>query len=127
MTYEAEADRARPRLAQDSRRVNYKRGGHGAQHYESPEEDRGAPEIRTRNFNNIQNKPERGKIRRLSAGGLGGNQMANKYRVKVSYISFMFEDRNEAIDFAETAFDKMVDENRGVEISIVRADEEVEA
>ena len=42
--------------------------------------------------------------------------MANKYRVKVSYISFMFEDRNEAID-----------ENRGVEISIVRADEEVEA
>ena len=36
--------------------------------------------------------------------------MANKYKVKVSYISFMFEDRNEAIDFAETAFDKMVDE-----------------
>lgn len=50
--------------------------------------------------------------------------MANKYIVKVSYIKFEFEDRSEAIDFAETAFDKMVDENRGVEISIVRADEE---
>lgn len=50
--------------------------------------------------------------------------MANKYIVKVSYIKFEFEDRNEAIDFAETAFDKIVDENRGVEISIVRADEE---
>lgn len=52
--------------------------------------------------------------------------MANKYKVKVSYISFMFEDRNEAIDFAETAFDKMVDENRGVEILIEKAEEEVE-
>lgn len=52
--------------------------------------------------------------------------MANKYIVKVSYIKFEFEDRNEAIDFAETAFDKMVDENRGVEISIERAEEEVE-
>lgn len=53
--------------------------------------------------------------------------MANKYIVKVSYFKFEFEDRNEAIDFAETAFDKMVDENRGVEISIERAEEEVEA
>lgn len=52
--------------------------------------------------------------------------MTNKYIVKVSYIKFEFEDRNEAIDFAETAFDKMVDENRGVEISIERAEEEVE-
>ena len=52
--------------------------------------------------------------------------MANKYKVKVSYISVMFDDRTEAIDFAETAFDKMVDENRGVEISIERAEEEVE-
>lgn len=52
--------------------------------------------------------------------------MANKYIVKVSYIKFEFEDRNEAIDFAETAFDKMVDENRGVAISIERAEEEVE-
>ena len=52
--------------------------------------------------------------------------MANKYIVKVSYIKFEFEDRNEAIDFAETAFDKMVDENRGVEILIERAEEEVE-
>ena len=53
--------------------------------------------------------------------------MANKYKVEVSYISFMFDDRNEAVDFAETAFDNMVDKNRGVEISIERADEEVEA
>ena len=50
-----------------------------------------------------------------------------KYIVKVSYIKFEFEDRNEAIDFAETAFDKMVDENRGVEILIERAEEEVQA
>lgn len=46
--------------------------------------------------------------------------MANKYVVKVSYISFEFEDRNEAIDFAETAFEKMVDDTRGVEIYIER-------
>ena len=55
--------------------------------------------------------------------------MANKYIVKVSYIKFEFEDRNEAIDFAETAFEKMVDDDRrNVEISIDRdeEDEEVE-
>ena len=53
--------------------------------------------------------------------------MANKYKVKVSYIEFEFEDRNEAIDFAETAFDRIVDESRPVEIKIMKADEEVEA
>lgn len=49
--------------------------------------------------------------------------MANKYVVKVSYISFEFEDRNEAIDFAETAFEKMVDDTRGVEIYIEREED----
>ena len=50
--------------------------------------------------------------------------MANKYKVKVSYVPFIFEDRKEAIDFAETAFDKMVDKNRDVEISFEKAEEE---
>lgn len=50
--------------------------------------------------------------------------MANKYTVKVSYIRFEFDDRNEAIDFAETAFEKLVDDNRGVEIYIEREEEE---
>lgn len=53
--------------------------------------------------------------------------MANKYQVKVSYIKFEFEDRNEAIDFAETAFEKLVDEDRRhVELSIERDEEEQE-
>lgn len=50
--------------------------------------------------------------------------MANKYQVKVSYIRFVFDDRNEAIDFAETAFEKLVDSSKAVEISIFNDPEE---
>ena len=49
--------------------------------------------------------------------------MANKYEVKISYITFTFDDRNEAIDFAETAFEKSTDKDRSVRINIVSADE----
>ena len=52
--------------------------------------------------------------------------MANKYEVKISYIKFVFDDRNEAIDFAEMAFDKVVEDSRTVEIKIVKVDEEAE-
>lgn len=52
--------------------------------------------------------------------------MANKYEVKISYIKFEFDDRNEAIDFAETAFDHIDEDNRTVEMRIVHRDEEDE-
>ncbi len=50
--------------------------------------------------------------------------MANKYRVSVSYLKFVFDDRNEALDFAETAFEKIVDDKRSVEITIIREQED---
>ena len=52
--------------------------------------------------------------------------MANKYRVSISYLKFMFDDRNEALDFAETAFEKIVDDNRPVELTIIREQEDEE-
>ncbi len=52
--------------------------------------------------------------------------MANKYRVSISYLKFMFDDRNEALDFAETAFEKIVDDNRSVEMTIIREQEDEE-
>ena len=50
--------------------------------------------------------------------------MANKYKVNVSYLKFMFDDRNEALDFAETAFEKLVDDRRSVDITIIRDQEQ---
>ena len=50
--------------------------------------------------------------------------MANKYEVSISYIKFVFNDRTEAIDFAETAFDSIVDNSRAVEIKIIREQED---
>lgn len=52
--------------------------------------------------------------------------MANKYRVSVSYLKFVFDDRNEALDFAETAFEKIVDDRRSVEMTIIREQEDEE-
>lgn len=52
--------------------------------------------------------------------------MANKYRVSISYLKFEFDDRNEALDFAETAFEKIVDDNRSVEMTILREQEDEE-
>lgn len=52
--------------------------------------------------------------------------MANKYRVSISYLKFMFDDRNEALDFAETAFEKIVDDNGSVEMTILREQEDEE-
>lgn len=52
--------------------------------------------------------------------------MANKYRVSISYLEFMFDDRNEALDFALTASEKIVDDNRSVELTIIREQEDEE-
>ena len=49
--------------------------------------------------------------------------MANRYEVKISYIKFVFDDRNEAIDFAETAFEKVDDDSRSVTITIAKEQE----
>ena len=47
--------------------------------------------------------------------------MANKYKVSISYLKFIFDDRSEALDFAETAFNKIEEDNRSVDITIVRS------
>ncbi len=46
-----------------------------------------------------------------------------KYRVRIDYHDYIFEDRNEALDFAETAFFRS-DKPRDVSIDLIR--EEVE-
>lgn len=51
--------------------------------------------------------------------------MANKYIVKVSYIRFAFNDRVEALDFAETAFNSVTEDNRAVEVEFVREEDPV--
>ena len=50
--------------------------------------------------------------------------MANKYVVEISYLTFEFKDRIEAIDFAETALGAAVDEGRTVVIKVVKEQEE---
>lgn len=51
--------------------------------------------------------------------------MAAKYIVKVSYIEFMFNDRIEALDFAESAFNSVTEDNRTVEVKFVREEDPV--
>lgn len=48
--------------------------------------------------------------------------MANKYIVTVSYIKFVFDEREAALDFAETAFNACTDE-KSVELKIVKEDD----
>lgn len=50
--------------------------------------------------------------------------MANKYKVSISYLKFIFDDRSEAIDFAETAFEKNIDKDKSVNITIVEDTEQ---
>ena len=49
-----------------------------------------------------------------------------KYIVKISYITFTFTDRLEALDFAETAFRATDEDSRSVKIEIVREKEKKE-
>lgn len=51
--------------------------------------------------------------------------MTNKYRVEIGYRKFTFDDRSEAIDFAETAFNSS-DDREGVSIDLIRVQEEQE-
>lgn len=51
--------------------------------------------------------------------------MTNKCRVKIGYWTFTFDDRSEAIDFAETAFNYS-DDREGVSIDLIRVQEEQE-
>lgn len=51
--------------------------------------------------------------------------MTNKFRVKIGYWTFTFDDRSEAIDFAETAFNSS-DDREGVSIDLIRVQEEQE-
>ena len=41
-------------------------------------------------------------------------------------LKFIFDDRSEAIDFAETAFNSADDKNEGVSINLIRVQEEQE-
>lgn len=47
-----------------------------------------------------------------------------KYIVKVSYIEFVFTDRVEALDFAETAFNNVTEDSRTVEVRFVREEDQ---
>lgn len=51
--------------------------------------------------------------------------MINKFRVEIGYRKFTFDDRSEAIDFAETAFNSS-DDGEGVSIYLIRVQEEQE-
>lgn len=51
--------------------------------------------------------------------------MTNKYRVEIGYRKFTFDDRSEAIDFAETAFNSS-DDKEGVSIDLIRVEKEQE-
>lgn len=51
--------------------------------------------------------------------------MTNKYRVEIGYRKFTFDDRSEAIDFAETAFNSS-DDREGVSIDLIRVEEKQE-
>lgn len=51
--------------------------------------------------------------------------MINKYRVEIGYRNFTFDDRSEAIDFAETAFNTS-DDREAVSIELISVQEEQE-
>ena len=51
--------------------------------------------------------------------------MANKYIVTVSYVEFVFDEREAALDFAETAFNACTDE-KSVELKIVKGEDDNE-
>lgn len=48
------------------------------------------------------------------------------YRVRLNYTDFMFDERDEAMDFAEAAFNKKTadpdDRDFGVEIKLIKED-----
>lgn len=52
--------------------------------------------------------------------------MEKRYRVKIDYVSFIFEGRYDAIEFADKAFETMDDEDRSVSVKIEKVEEESE-
>ena len=48
--------------------------------------------------------------------------MANKYRVKLGYYGYTFDDRNTALDFADMAIEA-AEEERGVSIELIKETE----
>jgi len=50
----------------------------------------------------------------------------NKYKVEISYLKFTFDDRMTALDFAEMAFNSADEENRSVEIKLVKEEDDNE-
>lgn len=49
----------------------------------------------------------------------------NKYKVEISYLKFIFDDRLTALDFAEMALNS-VEGERSVEIKLVKEDDDNE-
>ena len=49
----------------------------------------------------------------------------NKYKVEISYLKFIFDDRMTALDFAEMAFSS-AEENTSVEIKLVKEEDDNE-
>ena len=46
----------------------------------------------------------------------------NKYKVEISYLKFMFDDREVALDFAETAFMAVMG-NETIKLEIIKEDD----
>lgn len=51
--------------------------------------------------------------------------MANKYRVKLGYYGYTFDDRSTALDFADMAVEA-AEEERSVSIEVIKEKEEEE-
>lgn len=49
----------------------------------------------------------------------------NKYKVEISYLKFIFDDRMTALDFAEMAFNS-AEGNESVEIKLVKEEDDNE-
>lgn len=49
----------------------------------------------------------------------------NKYKVEISYLEFIFDDRMTALDFAEMAFSS-AEKNTSVEIKLVKEEDDNE-
>lgn len=49
----------------------------------------------------------------------------NKYKVEISYLKFIFDDRMTALDFAEMAFNS-AEGNESVEIRLVKEEDDNE-
>lgn len=49
--------------------------------------------------------------------------MKKTYTVSISYLKFKFDSRGFAMDFADDAFDHLVDKSKSVELSIEEEDE----